>query len=89
MIRWLSCSADGTCVSPSSCGADDTTAGSHASANVSVEDVVALAAAINVLLHGQDFLEQVRTVNALMHSPLLKSCLIWCYGQDRIFFIAI
>jgi hypothetical protein len=76
-------------VAPSSPGvtANDTTTTRHASTNVAVEDTIVVA--ISILLLGQDFLKQVQTVNALMQSPLLKSCLIWFFGWDWICSIAI
>jgi hypothetical protein len=84
VTRWLCWSAVSTGVTHSSSGfsADDSTTGSRASANVAGEDVVVHAVATSILLLSQDFLEQVRTIYVLLQSPLVKSCLIWCYGRD-------
>jgi hypothetical protein len=49
--------------------ADYSAAGSHASGNVTGEDVAFLATVF----------EQVRTVDALLHSPLLTFMDLFCY----------
>jgi hypothetical protein len=35
---------------------------------------------------GQVFVKKVRTVYDLLHSPLLQSCLIYCYSGDLLCF---
>jgi hypothetical protein len=64
-------------------------AGNHTAADVAGEHVTVLAAATGVLLLIQDILKQVMVgicYFALLHSPLMNSCLIWCYGRDLLFF---